>query len=171
MDIKDVFLCMDELYCIMIYTNVTWCNYYSFVKFYVVYFNVSSTNINARARLSRYVWYGCYTHPENFAISVDFANSVVLRVWGTKFPILTKNLSSLILQCTIIIQQHIYTFINIFHGKLTCIWQELLKETLGFKTSHKHKSILVTWIYTTQRVVIYLWNSPNMFLAISKHQP
>ena len=23
MDIKDVFLCMDELYCIMIYTNVT----------------------------------------------------------------------------------------------------------------------------------------------------
>jgi hypothetical protein len=26
----------------------------------VVYFNVSSTNINARARLSRYVWYGCY---------------------------------------------------------------------------------------------------------------
>jgi hypothetical protein len=60
MDIKDVFLCMDELYCIMIYTNVTWCNYYSFVKFYVVYFNVSSTNINARARLSRYVWYGCY---------------------------------------------------------------------------------------------------------------
>jgi hypothetical protein len=26
----------------------------------VVYFNVSSTNINERARLSRYVWYECY---------------------------------------------------------------------------------------------------------------
>jgi hypothetical protein len=30
MDIKDVFLCMDEMYCIIIYTNVTCCKYYSF---------------------------------------------------------------------------------------------------------------------------------------------
>jgi hypothetical protein len=33
---------------------------YSFETFIVVYFNVSSTKFNARARLSRYVWYGCY---------------------------------------------------------------------------------------------------------------
>jgi hypothetical protein len=55
MDIKDAFLCMDEMYLIIIYTNVTWCKYYSYMKFYVVYFNVSSTKNNVHAKLSRYV--------------------------------------------------------------------------------------------------------------------
>jgi hypothetical protein len=31
------------------------------VFFFVVYFNVSCTKFNARARLSRYVWYGGYS--------------------------------------------------------------------------------------------------------------
>jgi hypothetical protein len=43
-------LCMNVICCINIHSYVI----------YVVNFNVSSTNINARARLSRYVWYGCY---------------------------------------------------------------------------------------------------------------
>jgi hypothetical protein len=106
-------------------------------------------------------------NPENFAISVDFANSVALRVWGTKFPVLTQNLSSLILQCTIIIQQHIYTFINIFHGKLTCNWQEFIKCTLRFKTSHKHKSLLSNMNLHNQGKVNYLWNSPNHVFLLS----
>jgi hypothetical protein len=55
MDNKEVFLCMVEMYYIIVYTNVTWCKYYSFEKLYVVYFNVSSTKNNAYAKLSRYV--------------------------------------------------------------------------------------------------------------------
>jgi hypothetical protein len=43
-------LCTNAICCIIIHSYVS----------YVVNFNVSSTNINTHARLSRYVWYGCY---------------------------------------------------------------------------------------------------------------
>jgi hypothetical protein len=43
-------LCTNAICCIIIHSYVV----------YVVKFNVSSTNINAHARLSRYVWYGFY---------------------------------------------------------------------------------------------------------------
>jgi hypothetical protein len=55
MVIKDVFLYMDEMYCIIPYTNVTCCKYYSFGIFMLYIFNVSSTKDNAHAKLSRYV--------------------------------------------------------------------------------------------------------------------
>jgi hypothetical protein len=55
-----------------------------------------------------------------------FANSEFLRVCGANFAILTQNSSKSILQCTIYIRQHIETFLNIFHGNLTCNQQELL---------------------------------------------
>jgi hypothetical protein len=55
MAFKDVFLCMKGMYCINVYKNVTSCKYYSFGIFMLYIFNVSSTKINARVKLSRYV--------------------------------------------------------------------------------------------------------------------
>jgi hypothetical protein len=55
MVIKDVFLCMDEMYYIIACTNVTCCIYYSFRNFIAVNFNVSSTKDNTHAKFSRYI--------------------------------------------------------------------------------------------------------------------
>jgi hypothetical protein len=107
-------------------------------------------------------------HPENFAISVDFANSVALRVCGTKFPIFDPKLILMVPAMHQNIQQHIYTFINIFHGNLTSNQQEFIKSPLGFQIPHKHKLLLSSMNLHNQGKVNYLWNSPNMFLATSQ---
>ena len=55
-DFKDVFsMLWTSLCCIVDCTNAYCCMNYSFVVFYVVNFNVSSTKDNAHAKLSRYV--------------------------------------------------------------------------------------------------------------------
>jgi hypothetical protein len=50
---------------------ICWINIHSYV-FNVVYFNVSSTKFNACARLSRYVWYGCYTFPNPSTLGYNY---------------------------------------------------------------------------------------------------
>jgi hypothetical protein len=61
MDLKDIFIINKIRYDVLIlYERVLL--YIIFIRnFIVVYFNVSSTKLNAHARLSRYVWCGCYT--------------------------------------------------------------------------------------------------------------
>jgi len=50
------------------------------------------------------------------AISKFYAYGEFLRVCSADFAFLTQNSINSIHQCTIFIQQHIYTVSNIFHG-------------------------------------------------------
>ena len=53
--------------CIVLWFIRTWLdvNIIHSENFMLYIFNVSSTKNNVRARLSRYVWYGCYSYPKN----------------------------------------------------------------------------------------------------------